>query len=71
MALGTFGLFYYELWTGSSVEVAQAVAVNVIVFFEIAYLFNSRHLTECTLNRRGLFGNPLSGGVLPRWLRFR
>jgi len=58
MAIGTFGLFYYELWTGSSLEVARAVAVNVIVFFEVAYLFNSRHLTECTLNRRGLFGNP-------------
>jgi magnesium-transporting ATPase (P-type) len=59
MALGTFGLFYYELWTGSSLEVARAVAVNVIVFFEVAYLFNTRHLVECTLNRRGLLGNPV------------
>jgi len=59
MALGTFGLFYYELWTGSSLEVARAVAVNVIVFFEVAYLFNTRHLTECTLNRGGLLGNPV------------
>jgi potassium/sodium efflux P-type ATPase len=57
MALGTFGLFYYELWTGSSLEVARAVAVNLIVFFEVAYLFNSRHLIECTLNRRGILGN--------------
>jgi len=59
MAFGTFGLFYYELWTGSSLEVARAVAVNVIVFFEVAYLFNTRHLIECTLSRRGLFGNPV------------
>lgn len=58
MALGTFGLFYYELWTGSSLEAARAVAVNVIVFFEVAYLINTRHLIGCTLNRRGLFGNP-------------
>ena len=28
MAFGTFGLFYYELWTGSSLEVARAVAVT-------------------------------------------
>jgi len=59
MAFGTFGLFYYEVWTGSTLEVARAVAVNVIVFFEVAYLFNTRHLVECTLNRRGLFGNPV------------
>ena len=57
MAFGTFGLFFYELWTGSSVEVARAVAVNVIVFFEVAYLFNSRHLANHPQPSR-TFGNP-------------
>ena len=57
MALGTFGLFFYELSSGASVEAARAVAVNAIVFFEVAYLFNSRHLTDSVINRRGFFGN--------------
>lgn len=59
MALGTFGLFFYELELGSSLEIARSVAVNTIVFFEVAYLFNSRHLTDSILNRRGFFGNPI------------
>lgn len=59
MALGTFGLFFYEVNAGSSLEAARAVAVNAIVFFEVAYLFNSRHLTDSILNHRGFFGNPL------------
>ena len=59
MALGTFGLFLYELQVGTSLEVARAVAVNAIVFFEVAYLFNSRHLTDSILNRSGFFGNPI------------
>lgn len=57
MAAATFGLFYYELELGSSLEAARATAVNAIVFFEVAYLFNSRHLTNSVINRRGLFGN--------------
>ena len=57
ISLGTFGLFFYELELGSSLEVARAVAVNAIVFFEVAYVFNSRHLSDSVLNRRGIFGN--------------
>lgn len=57
ISLGTFGLFFYELQLGSSEEVARSVAVNAIVFFEVAYVFNSRHLTESVLNRRGFLGN--------------
>ena len=49
MALGTFGLFFYEIAAGSSLETARAVAVNAIVFFEVAYLFNSRHLSDSML----------------------
>ena len=57
ISLGTFGLFFYELEIGSSLEAARAVAVNAIVFFEVAYVFNCRHLTESVRNRRGIFGN--------------
>jgi magnesium-transporting ATPase (P-type) len=60
MALGTFGLFFYEVAAGSSLETARAVAVNAIVFFEVAYLFNCRHLTNSSFNRRALFGNPVA-----------
>ncbi|MBD3675782.1 MAG: cation-transporting P-type ATPase [Planctomycetaceae bacterium] len=57
IALGTFGLFFYELELGYSLEVARSVAVNAIVFFEVAYVFNSRHLSDSVLNRRGILGN--------------
>jgi potassium/sodium efflux P-type ATPase len=57
ISLGTFGLFFYELELGSSLETARAVAVNAIVFFEVAYVFNSRHLSDSVLNRRGILGN--------------
>ncbi|REJ65434.1 MAG: cation-transporting P-type ATPase [Planctomycetota bacterium] len=59
ISLGTFGLFFCELELGSSLEVARSVAVNAIVFFEVAYVFNSRHLTDSVLNRRGILGNPV------------
>ncbi len=57
MALAAFGLFFYELERKETLEVARAVAVNVIVFMEVAYLFNSRRLTDSILNRRGILGN--------------
>ncbi len=51
---------FYELEAGSSHEVARAVVVNAIVLFEVAYLFNSRHLSESILNRRGFSGNQIA-----------
>ncbi|MEN6459108.1 MAG: cation transporting ATPase C-terminal domain-containing protein [Thermoguttaceae bacterium] len=57
--MGTFVLFFYELRLGSSLEVGRAVAVNAIVFFEAAYVFNSRHLSDSVLNRLGIFGNAI------------
>lgn len=57
ISLGTFGLFFYELRLGNPLEVAHGVAVNAIVFFEVAYVFNSRHLSDSVLNRRGIFEN--------------
>jgi len=57
MAAGTFGLFFYELGAGVSLEASRTVAVNAIVFFEAVYLLNTRSLSESILNRAGLFGN--------------
>jgi magnesium-transporting ATPase (P-type) len=59
MAAGTFGLFFYELRAGMSLEASRTVAVNAIVFFEVVYLLNSRSLSASILNRAGLFGNPV------------
>ena len=42
---GSFGLFEYAQLTGHTVAEARTVAVNVLVFGEIFYLFNCRSLT--------------------------
>ena len=57
MAAGTFGLFYYEIGVGQSLEYARTTAVNTIVFFEIFYVFNTRYLMSSVLNLKGIFGN--------------
>jgi len=61
---GSFGLFEYELGRGATVEEARTVAVNVVIFVEILYLFNARSLTRSPF-RLGLFSNPWAiGGAL-------
>lgn len=57
MAAGTFGLFYYEVGRGESLEYARTTAVNTIVFFEIFYVLNTRYLKSSVLNLKGIFGN--------------
>ena len=57
MAVGCFGLFNYEQGHGATIESARTVAVNVIVFFEIFYVLNTRYQTENVLSIKGLFGN--------------
>ncbi|MDP1559167.1 MAG: cation-transporting P-type ATPase [Nitrosomonas sp.] len=54
---GTFGLFFWEMERGVSIEHARTVAVNTLVMFEIFYLFNSRYITASVLNWEGLTGN--------------
>jgi cation-transporting P-type ATPase F len=58
---GAFGLFEYELSRGASLAEARTVAVNVVVFVEIFYLFNARSLTRSTF-QLGLFSNPWAVG---------
>jgi Ca2+-transporting ATPase len=62
---GAFGLFEYELAQGASVAEARTVSVNVVIFVEIFYLFNTRSLTRSPF-QLGFFSNPwtLGGAVL-------
>ncbi len=54
--LGAFGLFEYELSQGASIEEARTVAVNVVIFVEIFYLFNVRSLSRSPF-ALGFFSN--------------
>jgi len=62
---GAFGLFEYELAQGASVAEARTVSVNVVIFVEIFYLFNTRSLTRSPF-QLGFFSNPwtLGGAIL-------
>lgn len=55
--IGSFGLFELELLLDGSIEQARTVAVNVVVFVEIFYLFNCRSLTNSSF-RIGFLSNP-------------
>ncbi|MEE2730394.1 MAG: HAD-IC family P-type ATPase [Pseudomonadota bacterium] len=63
-ALGSvlvFGLFYWSLQQGDSVEQARTLAVNALVFYEIFYLFNCR-------SHRPLWQHSQPLGSWPVWL---
>ncbi len=55
--IGAFGLFEYEINRGASVQEARTVAVNVVIFVELFYLFNARSLTRSPF-QIGFFSNP-------------
>jgi cation-transporting ATPase F len=57
MMVGAFWLFNWELnRPGHSVEAARTVVVNVIIFVELAYLFNCRSLHRACFSS-GFFAN--------------
>jgi magnesium-transporting ATPase (P-type) len=58
MTATTFWVFTYELEGGQALEVARTAAVNMIVFGELFYLFNSRFFVASSLSRQTLYGNP-------------
>ncbi|MRS04392.1 HAD family hydrolase, partial [bacterium] len=58
---GAFGLFEYEQTRGASLAEARTVAVNVVIFVEIFYLFNARSLTRSSF-QLGFFTNPWAVG---------
>jgi Ca2+-transporting ATPase len=57
MLVGAFGLFELAELRGVDIDRARTIAVNVFIFTEIFYLFNSRSLNYSVL-RIGLFTNP-------------
>lgn len=59
LALGVFGLFFYERNNGLSIEQARTAAVGVLVIGELFYLFNCRSLSR-SMFALGVFSN--------RWL---
>jgi len=62
--VGAFRLFEYELSRGASIAEARTVAVNVVIFVEIFYLFNARSLTLSPF-QLGIFSNKWAvGGAL-------
>ncbi len=64
LMLGAFGLFELEMARGGNVLLARTLAVNLLIFGELFYLFNCRSLTR-PIRELGLFSNPwVWGGVL-------
>ncbi len=57
LASGTFGLFLWERLQGIDIDHARTLAVNVLVMFEIFYLFNARFLLRNSLEFRVLLSN--------------
>jgi Ca2+-transporting ATPase len=58
---GAFGLFEYELMRGAPLAEARTVAVNVVIFVLIFYLFNARSITRSPF-QLGFFSNPWAVG---------
>jgi magnesium-transporting ATPase (P-type) len=57
-AAGALGVFFYALGRGLGLEAARTLVVNVIVVFEIFYLFNVRYLHMTSFSLRGALGTP-------------
>lgn len=57
MAAGSYRLFLWRQADGGLIEEAPTLVVNSFMLFEIAYLFNCRHLNAPSLGRQVFFGN--------------
>jgi magnesium-transporting ATPase (P-type) len=55
---GALAIFFYALDRGLDIELARTMVVNVIVVFEIFYLFNVRYLHMTSVTLRGALGTP-------------
>lgn len=55
---GALAIFFYALERGLGVDTARTMVVNVIVVFEIFYLFNVRYLHMTSFTFRGALGTP-------------
>jgi len=54
--VGALAIFFYALERGLGVETARTMVVDVIVVFEIFYLFNVRYLHMTSITFRGALG---------------
>jgi magnesium-transporting ATPase (P-type) len=55
---GALAVFFYSVLKGAGIETARTMVVNVIVVFEIFYLFNVRFLHMTSFTFRGALGTP-------------
>ena len=55
---GAFGIFYYAIERGLSVDLARTMVVNTIVAMEIFYLFSVRYIHGTSLTWQGVLGTP-------------
>jgi magnesium-transporting ATPase (P-type) len=55
---GAFGVFFYAIERGYSVNLARTMVVNVLVVMEIFYLFNVRHIHGPSVTWRAALGTP-------------
>ncbi|MDQ8698987.1 cation-transporting P-type ATPase [Hyphomicrobium sp. LHD-15] len=55
---GALAIYFYALQNGLGLEMARTMVVNVIVVFEIFYLFNVRYLHMTSFTLRGVVGTP-------------
>ena len=56
--IGAFGIFYYALDRGLSVDLARTMVVNTIVTMEAFYLFSVRYAHGTSVTWRGMLGTP-------------
>ncbi|PWR20732.1 HAD-IC family P-type ATPase [Zavarzinia compransoris] len=65
---GSLGVFFAALAWDGDLALARTLVVNLIVVFEVFYLFNIRYLHGGSITLRGLFGTPAVlaglGGVI-------
>ena len=59
MMMATFAVFVWQQAHGS-LEEARTAAVNMLVFAEMVYLFNTRRFTASGLSADSLHGNPVA-----------
>ncbi|MFW5746577.1 MAG: cation-translocating P-type ATPase [Nanoarchaeota archaeon] len=58
IALGTFSLFIFELWSKNDLAYAQTVAFTALILFELFHAFNARSFV------RSNFHNEIKGNIL-------
>lgn len=54
--VGALAIFFFALGKGLSLDTARTMVVNVLVVFEIFYLFNVRYLHTSSISLRGALG---------------